>query len=288
MKYNDNGEYKDIYIKTFDTLPVGTEVEYDGNTVPDGWTEVEDVLFENASGTAGTSGGTNIPLSNAVTNYDELEVQVGQSLTSNATYIIQIDGTNGIQDMYFYNLQYNFGFKITASGSALTFTENFVTGWDAGSSKIFKVIGRNKKIKKTSQYIEDGASISNVYGTSQSNGYSQEYINSINTYSTDEVRCGTWIDGKPIYRKVIDFGALPNATTKSIAHNISNIDKITKIEGITYANYNYSLLPLVYNSNEAQYNTEIYVGSTYIYMKSTQNRSGVTAYVTLEYTKTTD
>ena len=40
MKYNDNGEYKDIYIKTFDTLPVGTEVDYDGETVPDGWSEV--------------------------------------------------------------------------------------------------------------------------------------------------------------------------------------------------------------------------------------------------------
>ena len=40
MKYNDNGEYKDIYIKTFDTLPVGTEVDYDGETVPTGWSEI--------------------------------------------------------------------------------------------------------------------------------------------------------------------------------------------------------------------------------------------------------
>lgn len=40
MKYNDNGEYKDIYIKTFDTLPVGTEVDYDGETVPEGWSEI--------------------------------------------------------------------------------------------------------------------------------------------------------------------------------------------------------------------------------------------------------
>lgn len=41
MKYNDNGTYKDIYVKAFDTLPVGTEVDYDGSVVPDGWTEVE-------------------------------------------------------------------------------------------------------------------------------------------------------------------------------------------------------------------------------------------------------
>ena len=42
MKYNDNGEYKDIYIKTFDTLPVGAEVDYDGETVPEGWSEIAD------------------------------------------------------------------------------------------------------------------------------------------------------------------------------------------------------------------------------------------------------
>lgn len=41
MKYNDNGEYKDIYVKAFDTLPIGTEVDYDGSVVPSGWEEVE-------------------------------------------------------------------------------------------------------------------------------------------------------------------------------------------------------------------------------------------------------
>ena len=40
MKYNDNGEYKDIYVKAFDTLPMGTEVDYDGSVVPSGWTEI--------------------------------------------------------------------------------------------------------------------------------------------------------------------------------------------------------------------------------------------------------
>lgn len=50
MKYNDNGEYKDIYVKTFDTLPVGTEVDYDGETVPDGWSEITEgyTLLDNS------------------------------------------------------------------------------------------------------------------------------------------------------------------------------------------------------------------------------------------------
>lgn len=45
MKYKDpnTGELKDIYVKASDTLPIGTVVEYDGDTVPDGYEEVEDV-----------------------------------------------------------------------------------------------------------------------------------------------------------------------------------------------------------------------------------------------------
>lgn len=42
MKYNDNGTAKDIVIKAGDTLPVGTIVEYDGETIPSGWEEIED------------------------------------------------------------------------------------------------------------------------------------------------------------------------------------------------------------------------------------------------------
>ena len=47
MKYNDNGTYKDIYVKAFDTLPIGTEVDYDGNSVPTGWTQVNTLIWEN-------------------------------------------------------------------------------------------------------------------------------------------------------------------------------------------------------------------------------------------------
>ena len=43
MKYNDDGTIKEIKVKAFDTLPVGAEVDYNGETVPDGWTEVDDV-----------------------------------------------------------------------------------------------------------------------------------------------------------------------------------------------------------------------------------------------------
>lgn len=39
------------------------------------------------------------------------------------------------------------------------------------------------------------------------------------TYTTGEQRVGTWINGKPLYRKVVPFGALPNNTYKDITLN---------------------------------------------------------------------
>ena len=42
-----------------------------------------------------------------------------------------------------------------------------------------------------------------------------EQVSSLQTYSTTEINTGMkWIDGKPIYRKVVDFGSLPNNTYK--------------------------------------------------------------------------
>ena len=69
MKYNDNGEFKDIYVKSFDTLPVGTEVDFDGDSVPSGWTAVDNVLYNDTTGTNST-----ITLNDNVSNYNYIEV----------------------------------------------------------------------------------------------------------------------------------------------------------------------------------------------------------------------
>ena len=50
-------------------------------------------------------------------------------------------------------------------------------------------------------------------------------------YSTTEKVIGYWIDGKPLYEKTINFGALPNSATKGVAHNIQNLKRVVKLEG---------------------------------------------------------
>lgn len=117
----------------------------------------------------------------------------------------------------------------------------------------------------------------------------EDNISTITEYSTTEKVVGTWIDGKPIYRKVVYYGNLPNATAKSVAHNISNLKQVITIDGVCFdGNDGYYTLPLVYRGSDSSYNVQTSVNSTDIRMASSQDRSNFTAYVIIEYTKTTD
>ena len=117
------------------------------------------------------------------------------------------------------------------------------------------------------------------------------YVDSSNSYSTNEVKTGgKWIDGKPIYRKVVDFGALPNATIKEVSFDNINADTFVKIEGVAMSNSGSVItIPFADTSSAAQ-SISILANSTSISISSgTVNRSDYTkCYITIEYTKTTD
>lgn len=151
------------------------------------------------------------------------------------------------------------------------------------------------RIKKTSQYIEGGANLSNVYGTSNENGYTQEYINSLNTYSSTEVMCGVWYDGKPLYQKVIYINSLPNNSTAY--YNIFNSSEINNIDVCFMDEGNSYMTVTEANHTETDTMNWIYSTSgfvmTCIYDKQIRiitkdNKSTTSAYVTVKYTKTTD
>lgn len=109
-------------------------------------------------------------------------------------------------------------------------------------------------------------------------------------YSMNEVNTGgTWIDGKPIYKKSVDFGWLPNNTTKNVNHGISNFGRLVKAEASAGMSGNWTMMPLVFQGNQSNYNTEFQVTSTYIHMSANTDRSSWRdCIVTLWYTKTTD
>lgn len=110
-------------------------------------------------------------------------------------------------------------------------------------------------------------------------------------YSTSEQKVGTWIDGKVIYKKTVDCGALPNNTTKYIEHNIGNIGLIIKIEGIGYRSsdnvtfqLNNSINPRVSSPTATSIN--ITANNEHINITTGNDRSNMVGYTTLYYTKT--
>lgn len=53
--------------------------------------------------------------------------------------------------------------------------------------------------------------------------------NYVEKYSTTETKIGTWIDGKPIYRKVLS-GTIGSSGYTSVTHNLS-IESVINIKG---------------------------------------------------------
>lgn len=106
-------------------------------------------------------------------------------------------------------------------------------------------------------------------------------------YSTDEIVVGTWIDGKPLYRKVIDFGVLPNNTTKSVSHNILNIDYIKTCIG--YATTSETVRGLLVPNYNGSIITNCYLADDKVFVSTNGDRSEfINCFIIIEYTKTTD
>lgn len=109
-------------------------------------------------------------------------------------------------------------------------------------------------------------------------------INAVN-YSTTEQPIGTWIDGKPLYRKVIDLGYLPNATSKSTSTDLIGAFTVVSVRGSAYVAS--SCLPMPHVALSAQDNIGISynAGSNMIVVTTGTNRSTSTGIAIIEYTR---
>lgn len=103
-------------------------------------------------------------------------------------------------------------------------------------------------------------------------------------YSTEEREIGVWTDGKPLYEKTIDFGAIPNSTSKSVAHNISNLDKVVSFDGVMISSDSFETVPSGENSN-----FRLTANDTNVNVVTSANwNDWSSSFITLRYTKSTD
>ena len=110
------------------------------------------------------------------------------------------------------------------------------------------------------------------------------------SYSTSEQDTGIkWIDNKEIYCKTVDVGYLTSGST-SVAHSISNISMIIKVESFFYNENNKTWFPIPrpYPTDTNLYTVTIDVGTTNITLTCGTNYNGsiFKGYATIYYTKT--
>ena len=106
-------------------------------------------------------------------------------------------------------------------------------------------------------------------------------------YSTSEIDTGyTWIDGKKIYKKTIDFGALPNSSDKSVAHGISGLNVVILMTGYTRQPSNGRTRPLPPMTKTPADLLDIYTEGANVTIRTNNDWSPYTeTYITLYYTK---
>ena len=96
QKYKDaNGNWQNINVKVADTLPLGSVVEYDGTTVPDGWQEANGVVkSKTINGNSGSFGNISLDLDNTKYVLVNIIVESCSDTTKGTPICMILNGNN--------------------------------------------------------------------------------------------------------------------------------------------------------------------------------------------------
>ena len=113
-------------------------------------------------------------------------------------------------------------------------------------------------------------------------------------YSTEEQVVGTWIDGKPIYRKCFT-GALSQTERSVFIDNTNNKDKLISTKGFIFSNVNEKVFFEIgksalndRNTNLTAQLTRVIIVNNFIRLDYAEGLNQCSYEIAVEYTKTTD
>lgn len=130
----------------------------------------------------------------------------------------------------------------------------------------------------------------------------EKRVDSRGIYSTKETKIGNWIDGKPIYRKVVNIPIPETQGQYNIAHGITNIEKVINCDFKRYSGEKLTINTVapsggtVYTQANTTFDGNYSMNfileatkTTILYGIGSQVLTNTTSIiVVLEYTKTTD
>ena len=137
-------------------------------------------------------------------------------------------------------------------------------------------------------YTINNSAISNTYYSMLKTPYGFPIKYSQEIYSTTEQVVGMWIDGKPIYRKVLNIGT-PSGSATFPTHGINKIKNVIKLYGYCYTNgYIRQIIPMTYTNWEIFAYDITDTGFTLKFSANQWSANPTNVSVVFEYTKTTD
>ena len=198
------------------------------------------------------------------------------------TYYVSGGQNNVIRICYYTTSQTFISRELITNSGALTIPNNAmyikISSYTSNLSTI--QLEQNSTATAYEPYIRKAINI---------NGEDEYYTND---YSAAEQVIGKWINGKPIYRKVIIYGTMPTGAEDSptVNHNIANIDFITRWYGFCVRNdglqYNFDHVAAVNMGSNMTIATRI--NKQWVQIAVSTDMSSFTGYFVIEYTKTTD
>ena len=258
-------------VVTGDTLPIGSEVDYNGASAPAGWEEISNDLVVDSIRTKNMFyGGLEQGSFNAQT---AAETDVGTRVRSRyielekGTYTISVSNVGYGVVLYVFdtnNTYINAESEVNWQSLPYTFTLT--------NKRRIRIAIRNAN--NNSIVPSDVQNLMIEKGSSATTYKPFQNLNGYNNYSKGEQIVGTWIDGKTLYKKVI----IPSSPISVTANTWTTITSLSNINDITdyFAILSYN----IYGS----YLCRMDNGNFQVYFKDTLSIKAVI----IEYTKTTD
>lgn len=228
--YNDNGTMKFRQVSgsmALDSLPVGTTIGYEGGVIPSGYLWADGSTFDVAKyPELYTLLGTDtlpelFDHDKRDTAYTNIRSEVGSTVQT--AYEMPYDG-----DITFtgsgYSQSYCAVYVLKADGTTLDWSTSFAGSYDGSSASGGTALFLNKGDKfyaaannsNRTLFIQARFYKKHLLIKAATIGIADISINAVKTalsYSTEETLTGgTWIDGKPIYRKAVPILSIGNVT----------------------------------------------------------------------------
>lgn len=272
MKYKDeNGNWQDLSVKVMDSFPIGGMVGFGGSIAPQGWLICDGravsrtkykKLFDTIGVTYGEGDGSttfNIPNPKG-------RVLVGLDTSQGEFNVIGKIGGEKEHTLTMFELPN-------------TVWQNHTDLQEGGIKALFDN-GSNYGIGSNGNNFNKPFSIVQPYLVANYIIKAEDNVASIqsnkNVYSTDEQIIGTWIDGKPIYRKVLNINIKLISNMWIDIEDVSNLNIDTLTDKIFYREGDYAIYSVMYTRVENDK------------LQCFNSGDDIVVRVVIEYTKTTD